>query len=153
MTTIAFRDVHTFTPTGNRQTQEVLAPPTQAPSRLLPATRVHPIAIEISVFAYAWLGMAFWLTFGGGETSLILSIILVLCIVYVGLLIGGAVMGRNMTPERGQDRSVREFLEGRVDIATGHVTGREAMMQIALLPIALAVGGTAIAFAAFWVGI
>lgn len=152
MTTITFRDIQVVDPVSNRQ-QEALAQYSAEQSRLLPATRVHPIAVEISVLAYAWLGAAFWLAFGGGETSLILSIILVLCIVYVGLLIGGAVMGRNMTPERRQDRSVREFWEGTVDIATGRVSGREAFMQIALLPLALAFGGTAMAICAIWVGI
>lgn len=72
---------------------------------------------------------------------------------YFGLLVGGSVMGRNMTPERKQDRSVREFLDGEVEIATGRITGREAMMQIAMMPVALAIGGTAIILCAVWAGI
>lgn len=54
------------------------------------------------------------------------------------------MMGRDMTPERRQHRSFREFLDGNVDIATGRIGGWAAFMQIATLSVSLAVGGTAI---------
>ena len=54
------------------------------------------------------------------------------------------MMGRNMTPERAQERSFSDFLHGDVDIATGRISGREALLQIVCLPITLAVGGIAI---------
>ncbi len=153
MATIALRTTTTF-PAETPRTTSVGTPEyAKTDPHLLPATRVHPIAIAIPLLAYAWLGVAAWLAFAGGETSLILAVIFVLSVMYFGLLVGGAVMGRNMTPERKQDRTVREFLDGEVEIATGRVTGREAMMQIVLMPVALAIGGTAIILCAVWAGI
>ena len=155
MATIALRTTTTF-PAETPRTAAVGTPEyakTDPAPHLLPATRVHPVAIAIPLLAYAWLGVAAWLAFAGGETSLILAVIFVLSVMYFGLLVGGAVMGRNMTPERKQDRSVREFLDGEVEIATGRITGREAMMQIAMMPVALAIGGTAIILCAVWAGI
>ena len=155
MATIALRTTTTF-PAETPRTASVGTPEyakTDPTPYLLPATRVHPIAIAIPLLAYAWLGVAAWLAFAGGETSLILAVLFVLSVMYFGLLVGGAVMGRNMTPERQQDRSVREFLDGEVEIATGRITGREAMMQIAMMPVALAIGGTAIILCAVWAGI
>jgi hypothetical protein len=62
-----------------------------------------------------------------------------------GLFVDGAAMGRDMTPERAHDRTFREFLDGDVDIAAGRITGRDALWQIATMPIGLGVGFTVIA--------
>jgi hypothetical protein len=56
-----------------------------------------------------------------------------------------------MMPERAHQRSFREFLDGDVDIATGRITGRVALWQIAMMPMALAVGGTIMIGCAVWV--
>ena len=60
----------------------------------------------------------------------------------------GAAMGRDMTPERKHNRSFQEFLEGDVDIATGRIAGREALSQIAAMPVGLTIGFTIIAMIA-----
>src|SRR5271169_1501424 len=41
-------------------------------------------------------------------------------------------------------RSFYEFLHGYVDIQTGRITGRQALFQIAAMPVALAVAAIAI---------
>jgi hypothetical protein len=121
------------------------AAPTPAP---LPATDIHPVAVAIPVAAAAWFVVAAWCAFGGGETSLVLAVITLFCVIFFGLFVGGAAMGRDMTPERAHNRSFREFLDGDVDIATGRVTGREALCQIASMPVGLAIGFTIIAMIA-----
>ncbi|HML28649.1 MAG TPA: hypothetical protein PKE16_07400 [Hyphomicrobium sp.] len=44
-----------------------------------------------------------------------------------------------------QRRSFRQFLRGLVEIETGLVSGHEAMLQIALLPVSVAIGATGMA--------
>lgn len=113
-----------------------------------PATNIHPVAVATPLAAAAWFILVSWAAFAGGETSLILAVITFLALIFFGLLVGGAAMARDMTPDRAHRRSFREFLEGDVDIATGHVSGREALLQIAAMPVALALGSTAIALIA-----
>jgi hypothetical protein len=50
-----------------------------------------------------------------------------------------------MTKDRETTRTFGEFVNGNVDIDTGRVSGRAALVQIVVMPILLAVGGTMIA--------
>ncbi|WP_395666312.1 hypothetical protein [Methylocella sp.] len=115
---------------------------------LLPDTSVHPVAVAIPVATAAWFVAVAWCAFGGGEASLVLAVITFFCVIFFGLFVGGAALGRDMTPERAHGRTFRKFLDGNVDIATGRITGREALWQIAAMPIALGVGFTVIALIA-----
>jgi hypothetical protein len=114
----------------------------------LSATNIHPVAVAIPVATAAWFVVVAWCAFGGGETSLVLAVITSFCLVFFGVFVGGAALGRDMTPERAHHRSFREFLDGDVDIATGRITGREALSQIAAMPVSLAIGFTIIAMIA-----
>jgi hypothetical protein len=58
-----------------------------------------------------------------------------------------------MTPERSTTRSFRAFVRGPVDTATGRITGREALLQVAALPVILSIGGTIIIALAVWSGV
>jgi hypothetical protein len=117
----------------------------------LPATCVHPVAIAIPVAAFAWFVLVAWIAFAGGEMSLVLAAVTFVSVMFFGLLVGGGALARNVTPERAHQRSFREFLDGDVDIATGPITGRVVLWQIAMAPIALAVGGTIMIGCAVWV--
>jgi hypothetical protein len=117
---------------------------------LLPATSVHSVAVAIPVAAFAWLVLAAWIGFAGGEMSLDLAAVTFAGVMFFGLLWGGGALARNVTPERAHQRSFREFLDGDVDIATGRITGRMAFWQLAAMPIALAVGGTILIGCAVW---
>ncbi|WP_426439252.1 hypothetical protein [Bradyrhizobium genosp. P] len=114
----------------------------------LPATNLHPGAVAIPVATAAWFVVVAWCAFGGGETSLVLAVIALFFLIFFGLFVGGAAMGRDMTPERARNRSFREFLDGDVDVGTGRITGREALWQLAAMPVGLAVGFTIIAMIA-----
>ena len=119
------------------------------PSKLKPATGVHPGAIATAIAAYCVFIIAAWIAFGRDYNSLDLTVVMLITGVMLGLLSGGALMSRNMTPDRETNRTFREFVKGPVDTETGEITGRDALLQIAAMPILLAIGGSLIAFIFF----
>jgi hypothetical protein len=120
-------------------------------SELKPATGVHPAAIEIALAAYGSFIIAAWIAFGRGYAALDLTVVVLISVVLAGLLVGGATMSRSMTPDRETKRSFGEFVNGPVDTETGEISGRDALLQIAAMPILLAIGGSTIA-AIYFVG-
>lgn len=116
----------------------------------LPATCVHPGAIIIALVAAGYLVVACWITFAGGETSLVLAVVTLILVAMFGLIAGCGALARNVEPDRKSTRSFAEFIEGDVDIETGRITGREALVQIAAMPIILAIGGTMILGGEAW---
>ena len=114
-----------------------------------PATTVHSGAVAAALAAYAWFIMIAWIAFGRGYAALDLVVVVLISVVLLGLLAGGAMMSRNMTPDRETTRTFAQFVNGRVDIETGRVSGRDALVQIVVMPILLAIGGTVIA--AVWI--
>ena len=132
---------------------KTVAAPHDTPA-LQDATAVHPIAVAIPTVAFAWFVMAAWIGFAGDREAAV-SIVMVGFVnaMLFGLLAGGGWYSRNMTPERATDRSFAAFVSGRVDIATGRITGHEALLQIAALPVVLAIGGTIIIAIAVWCGV
>jgi hypothetical protein len=120
-------------------------------SELKPATGVHPAAIATALAAYGGFIIAAWIAFGQGYAALDLTVVVLINVVLLGLLVGGAMMSRSMTPDRQTKRSFGEFVNGPVDTATGEISGREAFVQIAVMPILLAIGGSTIA-AIFFIG-
>jgi hypothetical protein len=116
----------------------------------LPATSVHPGAIAIALAAAAYFVIACWVTFAGGEASLVLAVVTLILAVMFGLLAYGSALSRNVESDRRLTRSFREFLKGDVDIETGRISGRAALLQIAAMPIILALGGTLILGSEVW---
>ena len=76
----------------------------------------------------------------------------VFAIMYGGLLLGCAAYLPDVAPTGGR-RSFAAFLSGEVGSATGWISGRAALAQIAAMPLALAVGMTAIVAAAVAAGL
>lgn len=120
-------------------------------SELKPATGVHPAAIATSLAAYGVFIIAAWIAFGRGYAALDLTAVVLVSVVLLGLLVGGAAVSRNMTPDRKTERSFGEFVNGPVDTATGEISGRDAFLQIAAMPILLAIGGSTMA-AIYFIG-
>ncbi|WP_409560045.1 hypothetical protein [Hyphomicrobium sp. MC8b] len=110
---------------------------------------VHPAPVVIGLASCAWFLVLSWTCFGAFDlrTGLAVAIVTIISAMYLGGITLGAYNSNSAANDRaaGQRRSFRQFLHGRVDIATGLVSGREAMLQIALLPVSLAVGATAMA--------
>jgi hypothetical protein len=100
--------------------------------------------VALPIATFAWFILAIWIGFGAGETSLVLAVVTFLGIMYFSLISGGSALARDVRIGRTRRRSFREFLDGDVEIATGRITGREALEQMAILPITLAGGGSVI---------
>jgi hypothetical protein len=116
----------------------------------LPATCVHPGAIIIALVAAGYLVIACWVTFAGGETSLVLALVTLILVTMFGLIAGCGALARNVEADRKSTRSFGEFIRGDADIETGRITGHEALVQIAAMPIILAIGGTMILGGEVW---
>ena len=125
------------------QTEIVSSYPSNGPPLPLETT-VHPFAVAIPMATLAWFLLAIWIGFGGGETSLVFAVVTFLAIMYVSLIAGGGALARDVRIGRSQHRSFWEFLDGDVEIATGRITGRQALKQIAIIPASLTIGGSVI---------
>jgi hypothetical protein len=103
-----------------------------------------PAAVYRSiVIAFGWMMLAAWLAFGGATgTNLDLAIATVLFVVFLGLPI---TMYRTARNRLQRQRTIpKEFLSSRVDVATGSLSGREAWLEVILIPVALALAATLI---------
>ncbi len=147
-----FEAAQTLPPRPAETTQKISIRAT-APLAVPPEgdTSVHPVAVLIPVAAALWLVLVAWFAFGGGETSLALAVITTVGVIYVGLLL---LLGKNAYRAGGAvaTRSFRQFLQGTVALETGPVSGRQALVQAAAMPVLLAIGGTVIALCAMSFG-
>ena len=116
-----------------------------------PTRGVHPAAIVMATTAAAWFVFAITVGFtGSGDGSYVLAIVVAFSVIFFGLVLGTAA--RAGSDPRWGDRPARfhDFVEDNVSVATGIVSGREAMIQMLMLPVTLAIGATAIAVV-YWI--
>ena len=104
-----------------------------------------PTAVYRSiVIAFAWMMVAAWLAFGGASgTDLDLAVATVLFIVFLALPI---IMHRTAANRQGHEPQAapQRFQSSQIEIATGTLSGREAWLDVLLIPIALALAATLI---------
>ena len=106
------------------------------------------------MFAALWFAFAAWVGFAGDkEAAFVIVVVIFISAMFLGLLAGGGWYSRNMTAERRATRSFGDFLNGVVEIETGKNSGREALVQIAVGPVLLAIGGTLMIMCAVWAGV
>jgi len=129
------------------------AVPDQPPGRdhNLPVATMLPLAVPgIAIAGYVGILAAFWLSFAG-DTSAALAI--GVSTVY-GLVFFGVPYFMMRTAARhgpSPDRpSLSEFLNGGFETNTGKISGWSALVQVALVPVALAFGTLAIGFIYVW---
>ena len=88
--------------------------------------------------------LSFWVSFArSGPAALVLTVVTVLMLMYFSLVVGGIVLA-DSTAYGEVQRSFTEFLRGHVDILTGPISGRQAMVQLLLMPACLVALGVAI---------
>ena len=106
---------------------------------------IHPIVGEIAIGASLWFLIVVWVSFAAGaETDLPLAMVTLIFVISFGLLI---LVGRySSTDPRWSfpQRSLRDFMRCEVGLESGRVTGREALIQVALVPVTLALAATLI---------
>jgi hypothetical protein len=120
--------------------------PEQVPSGL----SVHPIAIETAIAAALWFIAVTWLAFAHDvETDYLLVIVTLFFGMFFTLFLFTATYSRGDARWPTKRTSFREFLKGTVSTETGNERGRDVLIEIALLPVTLAVAATLIGLA--WV--
>ncbi len=144
-------------PRGKRPQLSVVPPVTTDieadPTR--PVVGVHRGAIEIALAAAIWFVAAMFFLFATGNAAIDYPLVIVVgfAVIFFGLTLGLARWAARDERWFGDSKTrFREFTEDNVDISTGIIAGREALTQIIMLPVVLAIGGTAIGivFAAGW---
>lgn len=111
---------------------------------------VHPGAIAIGLGGFVLFLAASWIGWSFDYTAMLVGVVTGLGAIYFGLLIG---LGRSAAAFRGEvtHRSFNAFLRGRVQTREGIVSGRDALVQIAFMPLLL--GVTMLGFAFYWLSI
>jgi hypothetical protein len=112
-------------------------------SESVPGDEFPAAVYRTIVFAFARMMLAAWLAFSGAAgTDLDLAIATVLCTVFLGIPF---IMRRTAWHWlKRPHRISKPFLESRIAIATGTISGAEAWLQVILIPVALAVAATLI---------
>jgi hypothetical protein len=115
-------------------------------SHTLPATRetsVHPLVVEIAIAAAVWFIAVTWLAFARAPgVELDLAIVTLFFVIFFALFLLTATYGRDDPRWHLPATSFRAFLRARVGTATGPLRGRDALLEIALVPVSLAFAAT-----------
>jgi hypothetical protein len=100
------------------------------------------------VAAYAWMLLVAWLDFSRTvEASWLASVVIVIGIVFFSIPFLLRRTNRALT--RVSQPGLEEFLRSDLETATGRLPGREAYLQIVMIPLFLALAATA--FGTIWV--
>lgn len=98
---------------------------------------VHPHVLVALVGFYAMMVASFWTFFArDAYAASVLVMVTLFMVIYFSLIVGGILLADSPVPGERQ-RSFGEFLNGTVEILALTISGREAMMQIFLLPAAM----------------
>ena len=111
---------------------------------LVPGDEFPRAVYRSIVIAFAWMMVAAWLAFGGTSgTDLDLAVATVLFVIFLALPI---IMHRTAANRVGHEPQLaaQRFWSSQVNIATGTLSGREAWLEVLMIPIALALAATLI---------
>lgn len=144
---------HSNTPTAASPTvrsdgrsSDTAAHPSGRAGRERPAetTGMHPGVYAISVAGWVWLIGSCWAVFGtDSRAAFVVAVSTVFIIIFYGL--AAALMGLNRVGNDNRTDSFVGFMRSGIDTLTGHMSGFAALIQVALIPIALGAGTMAMA--------
>lgn len=98
---------------------------------------VHSNVLVALVGFYAMMVGSFWAFFARDPAAAgVLVVVTLFMVMYFSLIVGGILLADSPAPGERQ-RSFGEFLNGPVEILAGTISGREAAVQILLLPAAM----------------
>jgi hypothetical protein len=116
-----------------------------APDPSKAQTSVHPAVIEIALAAALWFIAVTWVSFAGaGGIDWILVVVTLFFAFFFALFLFTASYGLKDARWRQRNTTLREFLDSEVGTATGPVSGREVLLEIAVMPVSLALAATVI---------
>jgi hypothetical protein len=134
-------------------------PPAEARERDIPRpsrgtrqeTAVHPVVGEIAIGAVVWFIVVMWLAFARGpEVDYLLVIVTLFFVMFFTLFLLTASYGWKDPRWHVPETTFAQFLQSDVRTATGTMRGRNVLIEIATLPVSLAVGAMLIGLA--WAG-
>lgn len=111
---------------------------------------VHPVVVRIALGAALWFLLVTWLSFAWGPE---IDYLLVIVTLFFGfffvlfLLLASYSLHDPRWPVR--DTSFHEFLTSDIGIGNGTMSGADVLLEVALIPVALAFAATFIGLA--WV--
>jgi hypothetical protein len=134
-------------------------PPTEArerdisrPIRGAQETAVHPVVGEIAIGAVVWFIAVTWLAFARGpEVDYLLVIVTLFFVMFFTLFLLTASYGWKDPRWHVPETNFAQFLQSDVRTASGTMRGRNVLIEIATLPVSLAVGAMLIGLA--WAGV
>jgi hypothetical protein len=125
-------------------------PDPEEPQQTAAETGVHPIVIKIAVAAALWFVVTSWLAFAWGpEIDYLLVIVTLFFAIFFTLFLLTASFSVHDARWPVRRTSFRKFLNSNIRIGRGTMKGREVLIEITLIPVALAFGATLIGLA--WV--
>lgn len=109
---------------------------------------IHYGVYVLVLSAWGWVIGAFWFAFGSDRHSaFMVGISTIYFLIFFSVPLILARTGRKFISAKPNSQSFKSFLRSRVDTATCEMSGREAAVQIALVPVCLALCTTGIAIA------
>lgn len=139
----------TITAVSNRPVGAAMAAATvQHP----PISRLHPGVLGVTAGAYVAMVLVFWLGFATpNDHYLPLVVFSLVLAAFIGTPLLLAKTGSDFWRRHGggpaqRFASFRRFLDGTFESGGGNVSGREALILVALVPVALTAGLVAMAF-------
>lgn len=100
---------------------------------------MHPGVFVVSMVGWLSYLLVYWLVFGLHlEGTLVLAVATVFFAVYFALPL--VLMRLRRQPSWVEKSSFTAFLRGEIDTLTGRMSGVDALAQVAVLPIAIALG-------------
>lgn len=111
---------------------------------------VHPVIVKIALGAAVWFLAVTWLAFGwGGETDFLLAIVILFFVIFFTLFLLTASYSVKDPRWPVRETSFREFLGSEIRIGGGTMSGRDVLIETAIIPVTLAFAATVIGLA--WV--
>jgi len=119
-----------------------------AREHLSPGREIHGGVFVLMTMAYTAILLAFWLAFSADlDTVFAIGVCAVYLAMYLGTPWALVRTGRRHAGKSGERvRSWGEFLEDGLTTFNGWCSGRTALIQILLVPVAAAIASSAIAF-------
>jgi hypothetical protein len=124
--------------------------------RLAPGLELHPKVYGSVLLSTVVFVVSSWLAFGkDGETDYLLLIVALVFAIFAALPTLIFLTGRRAARGGGdarQRQSLDEFMESRVETGSGQLAGRQAWLQIAVIPLSLALAAILIGLATTFSG-
>jgi hypothetical protein len=109
---------------------------------------IHPMVFEIAIGAVLWFLAVMWIAFSGKEgIDLDLAIVTLFCAMFISLFLLVASFARGDSRWPTRQTSFRTFLDSDVGVGSGTLPGREVLIEIASVPVVLALAATLIGLA------